>query len=405
MMGLITFFSFGFSAYSQVPVIETGGHHSSPLQWVDLKTGHLIRLLSRRPGNNASYYFNNNPFFINTDGTDEMVFNGSGLDPLSGYQAFGVNLQTLEIKQFSSEEGRGIHTEILGRKTNSLYFQRGNAVYRLELSNGRKEKIFQYPDGYRGSISTVNADETFLAGVKDDPKQEEILRQNPEKKDYFDKIFDARPTNTIFIIDINHGLLREIHKEQTWIGHLQFSPVNPLLLMFCHEGPWQKVDRIWTLDISSGTSRLMHPRTLSGEIAGHEFFSSDGKIIWFDLQKPRSVRFYLGGVDVLTGKETDYELPRDGWSIHYNEWGHGMIFAGDGGDERQVARSKNGTWINLFRPDGNHFKVEHLVDMRFQRYHLEPNVHFSPDGKWVIFRANFDGSEQIYEVQISAYGK
>ena len=31
---------------------------------------------------------------------------------------------------------------------------------------------------------------------------------------------------------------------------------------------------------------------------------------------------------------------------------------------------------------------------------LEPNVHFSPDQKWIIFRANFEGVEDVYAVQI-----
>ena len=31
------------------------------------------------------------------------------------------------------------------------------------------------------------------------------------------------------------------------------------------------------------------------EIAGHEFFSSDGAIIWYDLQTPRGQDFWLAG--------------------------------------------------------------------------------------------------------------
>ncbi len=33
-------------------------------------------------------------------------------------------------------------------------------------------------------------------------------------------------------------------------------------------------------------------------------------------------------------------------------------------------------------------------------YRLEPNVNFSPDRKWIIFRANFDGSSQVYAVEV-----
>jgi oligogalacturonide lyase len=45
-------------------------------------------------------------------------------------------------------------------------------------------------------------------------------------------------------------------------------------------------------------------------------------------------------------------------------------------------------------------KSEKLVEMKHHNYKLEPNVHFSPDGKWVIFRANFEGSTQVYAVSI-----
>lgn len=38
--------------------------------------------------------------------------------------------------------------------------------------------------------------------------------------------------------------------------------------------------------------------------------------------------------------------------------------------------------------------------MKNHDYKLEPNVLFSPDGNQIIFRANFEGSSQIYAVDI-----
>ena len=39
--------------------------------------------------------------------------------------------------------------------------------------------------------------------------------------------------------------------------------------------------------------------------------------------------------------------------------------------------------------------------MAHHGYNVEPNVHFSPDRKWEIFRANFEGKEQVYAVEIA----
>jgi oligogalacturonide lyase len=47
------------------------------------------------------------------------------------------------------------------------------------------------------------------------------------------------------------------------------------------------------------------------------------------------------------------------------------------------------------------FDAEKLVDMRKQDYRLEPNMTFTPDGKWVVFRANFEGANHVYAVEVA----
>jgi oligogalacturonide lyase len=170
--------------------------------------------------------------------------------------------------------------------------------------------------------------------------------------------------------------------------------------MFCHEGPWHKVNRIWTIDINSKKVNLMHKRSMDMEIAGHEWISPDGKTIWFDLQQPRGQTFFVAGADIKSGKEIKYALERDEWSIHFNTSPDQSMFAGDGGDPGQVAKAKDGQWIYLFKKGNDRLVSKKLVNMKNHQYRLEPNVHFSPDAKWVIFRANFEGIENVYAVEI-----
>ena len=42
---------------------------------------------------------------------------------------------------------------------------------------------------------------------------------------------------------------------------------------------------------------LMHKRTMDMEINGHEWWSWNGKTVWFDLQTPRSQVFWIAGVE------------------------------------------------------------------------------------------------------------
>lgn len=126
----------------------------------------------------------------------------------------------------------------------------------------------------------------------------------------------------------------------------------------------------------------------------------DGETIWFDLQTPRSVNFLLAGVDVASGREIRYPLTRDQWSVHYNITRDMRLFAGDGGSPKNVAKTTNGQWLWLFTPkaDGT-LPADKLCNMARHDYALEPNVNFTPDGKWIIFRGNMHGSPQVYAVE------
>jgi oligogalacturonide lyase len=370
--------------------LETGGK-KMPDQWIDKDTRHRVVRLSGKPGSNLSFYFHNNPFI-----GSKMIF--YSIDS-NGKQLYTVDLNTYAIEQIT-RQGSPMNGEIVGQKTGNIYYQIKDSVFSTNIRSKETKLLFVFPSEYKGSITTINADETLFAGAKASDEQKEISKKYPEKSQFFDRIFDAHLPNDLFTINIKNKELRKIYTENTWLGHVQFSPTDPALLMFCHEGPWHKVDRIWTIDVSNKNVKLMHKRTMDMEIAGHEWFSHDGKTIWFDLQQPRSVKFFVAGTDVKTGKQTKYELTRDEWSIHFNISHNQKMFCGDGGNETQVARAKDGRWIYAFIPQQGHFKSEKLVNMKHHQYKLEPNVHFSPDDKWVIFRANFEGEEQVYAVEI-----
>jgi oligogalacturonide lyase len=161
---------------------------------------------------------------------------------------------------------------------------------------------------------------------------------------------------------------------------------------------------------------LVHKRTMAMEIAGHEFWGLDGETIWYDWQYPRGEDFFLAGMNLKTGQRTAFHLQRDEWSIHFNLTKDLDLFCGDGGDHGQVAKSNNGTWIELFHPETYKitpdtlnepgfwqpgvFHSEHLVNMSHHYYREEPNVRFSPDKKMVIFTSNMFGPSYVFGAEV-----
>ncbi|MBD0278487.1 MAG: hypothetical protein ICV81_11070, partial [Flavisolibacter sp.] len=209
-------------------VLETGGK-KMPDEWVDKDTRHKVMRLSRKEGSNLSFYFHNNPFVSN-----KMVFYST--DKQNGKQLWTVDLNTLQLDKVTSQASP-MNGEIVGPKSRSVYYQIKDSVFSTNIDTKQTKLLFVFPADYQGSITTVNADETLFAGAKASDEQKEIARKYPEKSQFFDRIFNAHLPNDLFTIDLKTGQLQKIHTENTWLGHVQFSPTDPDLLMFCHEGP------------------------------------------------------------------------------------------------------------------------------------------------------------------------
>ena len=383
-----------------------------PKSWIDPDTGHRIIRLTDEPGS-ASLYFNQNGY--TADGKEMVYTTPAGISAL--------DLKTLAAHPVVTGRVRVIVT---GRKSQNVYYTRDGAVFATDVDTLKTREIAKLPP--RGTISTVNADETLVAGTYTEveptsaqaynpnaPQAPQGLEQPENKGQMMERRLAARIPMALFTIDTRTGEMKVLHRATDWLNHLEFSPADPTLLMFCHEGPWHKVDRIWTIRTDGSHVTKVHNRTMEMEIFGHEFWSHDGKTIWYDLQTPRGEVFWLAGYNVETGERTWYHLERDEWSIHFNVTRDAKLFCGDGGDPGQVAHAKNGQWIYLFRaePVVNRgglesasfvkpgvFRAEKLVNMAKHNYRLEPNVSFSPDEKWVVFRSNMLGPTYAFAVEI-----
>ena len=328
-----------------------------------------------------------------------MVFYGTK-DEGDNAQLHVLDLTTLHSRALTAETDR-IRGEIVSSASRRAYYQAGSTVYSVDVDTGEHKVVVELPADLAGSIRTVNADASLLLGVHAEGIQE-LYKKHPTKSQYFNVIYEAHLSNKQFTIDLHTGEIKVIHEEAAWLNHQQFSPTNPDLLSYCHEGPWHKVQRIWTLNVKTGETKPIHERTVDREIAGHEFWSRDGSTIWFDLQIPRGETFYLAGYHLETGKETRYALERNEWSVHYNISPDQRLFCGDGGSANSVASSPDGHWIYLFKPDGDRLRSTRLVNLANHDYELEPNAHFTPDGRWIVFRSNMHGPSQIYAVDLTS---
>ncbi|MES2445327.1 MAG: oligogalacturonate lyase family protein [Pseudomonadota bacterium] len=426
--------------------IATPAAAQAPGEWIDPTTGHRIVRITAEPGA-SKLYFTQQVF---TPQGDKMI-----ITTAAGIAA--VDLKTWKIAPVVTAQS--LRLLFVGRKTRTAYYSmRGDArangagasadgarggfeVWAADIDTGATRKI-AYVAG--GQIDSINSDETLLlgqvteramplqpgAGARDPRTDQAAYAANgPDGKPLtfaeakevrLNERQEARIPMEIFTIDTRTGARKKVYGSTDWLNHLQFSPTDPGLIMFCHEGPWHKVDRIWTIRSDGSGLTKVHTRTMNMEIAGHEFWSPDGKTIWYDLQTPRGEVFWLASYEVATGRRQRYKVDRDQWSVHFNISPDQTLFSGDGGDSEMVAHAKDGKWLYLFRPRaipdvaGIHapdseslispgtLESERLMNLSRHDYRLEPNAHFTPDGKWLVIRSNIEGPQGgIYAVEIA----
>lgn len=362
-------------------------------EWIDESTGHKINRLTRNAGPNTGLYFHQQVF--NAAG-DRMVFLGS---KGSGTYAFTVDLETFETRQIT--DVYPAKATVAPKRNELIYYDSDNNLCATNLDTLETRILCQVPGVYLSGVDlTINTDET-LAVASYAKGAQEYFEKYP-RSEWFHRIHQAHLENVLYSIHLDTGEISEFHTESNWLGHTQFSPTDPKLLSYCHEGPWEHVNRIWLIEADGANRRALREREMENEIWGHEFWDPNGEIIWFDLQRPIGHKAYLAGRNIHTGEETRYSLTRDQWSLHYNISPDGSRFCGDGGDETFFMHGKDGKWIYLFTPEEGELKVERLVNLQANDYsRCEPNSRFSPDGKWVIFTSNMSGENQVYAVEVA----
>lgn len=403
-----------------------------PKDWIDKDTGHRIVRISDED-DSKSLYFHDNAF--TADGKWMVYDSPSGI--------MKVDLATWQVTHLTT--GKAYRTLMMSRTKPILYARKtvmkdgkpaGQEIAAIDLATGKARVIAA---DVKGGITTVNADDTLLAGTWAErnydlqpgpkiagtdggynavgPDGKPLSFAAAKEVRMADRLAQNIPME-VFTLDITTGERKVVTASTDWLNHVQFSPADPHQLMYCHEGPWHSVDRIWTIRTDGTGKQNIHRRTMNMEIAGHEFFSFDGKRVLYDLQTPRSQDFWLGSFDLETKTRVWYHMERDEWSVHFQVSRDGTLFAGDGGDAEMVAFARNGKWIYLFRPEiiddlgvsapnaadlirPGVLRSEKLVNMSAHDYRTEPNLQFTPDGKWLVFRSNMHGPIHTYAVSVA----
>ena len=119
--------------------------------------------LTDEPGS-ASLYFNQNGY--TADGKKMVYTTPEGISVL--------DLETHAAK--SVVKGR-VQVIVTGHKTQNVYYRKGDEIFATNVDTLETRRIAKLPP--RGSVATVNADETLLAGTYIEGDGQDFAGRNP----------------------------------------------------------------------------------------------------------------------------------------------------------------------------------------------------------------------------------
>lgn len=246
----------------------------------DPLTGRPVRQLTTDENSwSHHFYFTENSF---TRGREEIYFI-SDRDTPGAANVLWMDLPSGEMRRITAIEAPARisgHTKDPD-STRLLYWHDRTAMI-MDLQTREAIPLYTVPEGFAPARLSLSCDKRTVAiQINEDIGVEHGINY----AGFAEKMYGVKRSVILTAPAGGGEKARVLLRDTAEGGHLQFSPTDPNLLMFCHEGPWHLIhQRIYLLDAGSGE---VWPCFRQGpeDSVGHEFFTQDGQI-FFDNRGP-----------------------------------------------------------------------------------------------------------------------
>ncbi|MDR1736873.1 MAG: oligogalacturonate lyase family protein [Oscillospiraceae bacterium] len=225
---------------------------------------------------NYHFYFTENSFI---DGDEEIYFLSSR-DTHPAVNIFHMDLRSGEIDRLTGVTPP--HTLKSATKTRDgrfLLYVIDRELFLHDTKTGNRKIIYTIPEGFSGGRVSMNSDRTLVGILMNERPPVPIAENQPNYGTFMARFYRIK-TCRIDVIDLATLNSRTVRIESCHGGHFQFSPTNPEIAMYCHEGPWHLVSqRIWLLNVNTGGIIPCY-RQDAQDCVGHEFWTRGGRIFF-----------------------------------------------------------------------------------------------------------------------------
>lgn len=326
-------------------------------------------------------------------------------------ELFLLELKSARAIQLTQGEavkmGHGAHA-LLAPDGKNAYFYSNEFLKSVNLETLETRELMKIPFSYNfHSLSITNDCRYLLFSLVEEV---ELLTQQfsnpldgtaPGARERFFK----EPSSLIIRYDLQANQGETIYGGHYRITHANLKPDDGDKILFCHDGPWDLVQRMWTVDAATDVVLPLIEQKRNLEQIVHEFFTPGGRVGAQYSYRYRPDIPYFMFADIFTdfdGKNEErfyYPFKRpDHVSVGVKEElgvGDSCMLNSDMKDASQ--------YISLIHYNkDNHRSELSLLCSHNSSGRKFAHVHpvFTPDNQYIVYSSDFDGKLNIYMVPV-----
>lgn len=326
-------------------------------------------------------------------------------------ELFLLDLFDGTVKQLTEGEaikmGHGAHA-MISPKGDKAYYYSNEWVKEVDISTLEERNLIQVPIIYNFHSLTLTNDGRYLAfSVVEEVPLITASFHNPfaEFAPGARERFFKEPSSLVIRYDLVNNVAETVYGGHKRITHTSLMPQDGDKLIFCCDGPWHLVQRMWTVQVSNDEVKPLFVQQHNLEGVVHEFFTPTGRIgAQYSFRYKSDMEFFQFAdlfIDFDGSNQERYYYP-------YSRPGHVSINHDETlgvGDTAQInADMKDGQrYVSLINYNKENHKAELAIlcehNTSGKKYaHVHPV--FTPDGSHVVFSSDQDGKLNIYMAEV-----
>ncbi len=364
----------------------------------DPDTGVEVTRLSDDQGNT------NHPYFTASQVDLDNSFVIVTSDRAGKDQFYTLDFADGKMVQLTDDED--IHSGCLDQVNHTVYYFAGAVLKSVRLDTLQDEELMEMPTSFIPASLTCTQDGGYLAWTIVELADVELCtaRYEPEfsggSKGFREKFY-RYPTSLILRYDTTANTGYVVTGDHRRMTHVIIHPTDPNTILFCHEGPWDLVQRMWIAKVATDETHPLVETQRHLERAGHEFFTADGRVGAQYSYRYRPDMRWIFHADVYVNPdgsgEQRYYYPYSR-PVHVHANSEEDLAVGDTAQIRAEDPDYR-RYISLitYDADGHRAIVGRLCrhDTSWRKA-SHPHPVLTPDGEHVIWGSDVSGRMNVY---------